>query len=105
MPMTRRCRPSSPTSWTSSASRELRALVGGRVHRDRPHSHPPGRPDDAERNLAAVGDEDVCEHAELPGGFVYRRRAGMARLEALISGTRPRQGGRSASITVLYTVI
>ena len=43
-----------------------RVRVGGGVHRDGRHPHLARGPDDAQRDLAAVGDEDLGEHQAPP---------------------------------------
>jgi hypothetical protein len=47
-----------------------RVLVGGRVDGDRLDAHLARRPDDAQRDLAAIGDQDLLEH-----GSAARRAA------------------------------
>jgi hypothetical protein len=42
-----------------------RVLIGLGVHRDRLDSELAARVDDAQRNLAAVGDQDLLEHGYL----------------------------------------
>ena len=56
--------------------------VGVGVHRHGRNSHLPQRADDAHRNLAAVGDQDLAEHADgivagVSGGSHTVRRSGL----------------------------
>ena len=44
---------------------EQGAAIRRRVQDEGANSHPPGRANDPAGDLAAIGDEDVCEHDSL----------------------------------------